>query len=265
MDARSANGTFLYSTMTPYSANCGLFSIQGNVCNGGVVRMGNAQAGSRGFDRKLYLAISYLGVHEMLADFYAPENLVDRLRRKVDRDDLYRTWQFNQRDASAEAATWNKNQLWDYLISNSELRIMVVVAGVGPRAAGMPEVQVRFPSVPVLESMSVIVTDGRVPFQHEGISISHVVPEAYDGGALAAVRTGDWIYLDLVNRQLQVVSRARNSDGFKPLSVRELRGRPETRKRVREVARRREELLPSFRVLMDHVSPADSGVCPTSN
>jgi dihydroxyacid dehydratase/phosphogluconate dehydratase len=225
--------------------------------------MGKGQAPSHGLDRQLYLAISYLGLHETVADFYAPENLLDRLKRKVDRDDLYWTWHFNQHEAPAEAASWNKNQLWDYLLSKAELRIMVVVAGVGPRAAGMPEVQVRFPSV--LKSLSVIVTDGRVSFQHEGISISHVVPEAFDGGALAAVRTGDWIYLDLVNRQLHVVSRARNSDGFKALSVRELRGRPEARKSVREVARRRQELLPSFRVLMDHVSPADSGVCPTSS
>ena len=42
-------------------------------------------------------------------------------------------------------------------------------------------------------------------FQHDGISIAHVVPEALDGGGLAAIRTGDWMYLDLARGEFQVV------------------------------------------------------------
>src|SRR5262249_37358029 len=146
------------------------------------------------------------------------EGILERLKRKIDRDDLYSTWFFNWRprpangnkpngDAvAAQVSEWNKNRLWEYLLAEGALRVMIVVAGAGPHAAGMPEIQFSSAS-PNLSSIAVVVTDGRVSFQHEGISVAHVMPEAVDGGALAAVRTGDWIYLDLGQNEMQVVSR----------------------------------------------------------
>jgi dihydroxyacid dehydratase/phosphogluconate dehydratase len=127
---------------------------------------------------------------------------------------------------------------------------------------GMPELQLICPAVPNLSAMSIVITDGRVAFQHDGVSISHVVPEAFDGGALAAVRTGDWVFVDAVHGELQVVSRSKTNHGFKALPAKELLGRPDVKKRVHELERRRLELLPSFRVILDQVSSADSGVSP---
>ena len=46
--------------------------------------------------------------------------------------------------------------------------------------------------------------------------------------------------------------------------LKELLSRPEVKKRIHELERRRAELLPSFRVLLDQVSSADSGVSPTA-
>ena len=40
MDARSANGNFLHSTMTPFSSSCGMSGVHGNLCSWGVARMG---------------------------------------------------------------------------------------------------------------------------------------------------------------------------------------------------------------------------------
>jgi dihydroxyacid dehydratase/phosphogluconate dehydratase len=276
MEARSANGNFLYSTMTPYSPTCGSFRVQGNMCSGAVFRMATRRDGVERFDKKLYLAVCYLGVKDLVEDLASGENVMDRLKRKVDRNDLFCTWAFNSRkqpanksngadETASHYADWNKNRLWDYLSANGMLRLMIVVAGAGPRAAGMPEIQLTCPALPNLASMGVILTDGRVSFQHSGLSISQMVPEAFEGGGLAAIRTGDWIYMDLSHRELHVVSRARNSIGFKPLSSKDLVKRPELKKHVRELGRQRMELIPSFRIMMDGVSSADSGVSPKSN
>ena len=108
--------------------------------------------------------------------------------------------------------------------------------------------------------MSVLVTDGRVAFQHDGISIAHVVPEALDGGGLAAIRTGDWIYLDLAAGEFQVVTHS--TRGYKVLGSKELANRPDRKKRINELERRRLDFLPSFRILLDQVSSAESGVSP---
>ena len=71
------------------------------------------------------------------------------------------------------------------LLEQNLLRVMIVVAGAGPHASGMPELLVApNASSHSLASLSVLVTDGRVSYQNEGISIAHVVPEALDGGGL---------------------------------------------------------------------------------
>jgi len=268
MDARSANGTFVFSTMTPYLPTCGLMGMRSNMCAGAVARLSPQQRNGnvQKFEGKIYLAIYYLGAKELQADMASHDGVLERLRRKVSREDLYYTWQHNWHSNAANGSVpdmseWNKAKLWDYLLANDLLRVMIVVAGAGPHASGMPELQLALnASSHPLASISVLVTDGRVAFQHEGISIAHVVPEALDGGGLAAIRTGDWIHLDLSLGEFQVVTHSPR--GYKVLNAKELANRPDLKKRVSELERRRLELLPSFRIMLDQVSSAESGVSP---
>lgn len=270
MEARSANGNFLYSTMTPFSHSCGLVGMRGNACAGAVARLGaHSRNGSlENFDTKIYLAIYYLGQKDLQADLAAPDGVLERLKRKIQREDLYYTWLLNWRVNKAngdgpDLSQWSKGKLWDYLLTENLLRAMIIVAGAGPHASGMPEVQLS-PNAAShsLGPTCVLVTDGRVAFQHDGISIAHIVPEALDGGGLAAIRTGDWIYLDLSHGEFQVVSQSRSHHGYKILSPKDLMNRPDRKKRINELERRRSELLPSFRILLDQVSSAEAGVSP---
>ena len=268
MEARSANGNFLYSTMTPFSPSCGMVGLHGNLCAGAIARLGvHNRNGSLGdFDRKIYLAIYYLGQKDLQGDLAAPDGVLERLKRKTSREDLYYTWLLNWRGnggngAGPDLSQWNKAKLWEYMLSQNLLRAMIVVAGAGPHASGMPELQLYLnPSSHPLGSMCVLVTDGRVSYNHDGISIAHVVPEALDGGGLASIRTGDWIHLDLSRGEFQVVTHS--SRGYKVMPARELANRPDRRKRINELERRRHEFLPSFRVLLDQVSSAEAGVSP---
>jgi dihydroxyacid dehydratase/phosphogluconate dehydratase len=271
MDARSANGNFLHSTMTPFSSSCGMSGVHGNLCSWGVARMGwRGQSDSSLFDKKVYLATYYLGSRDLQADLAVPDGILERLKHKVTRDDLYYTWQANwgngqtasQNGNAAMMQNWNRPKLWDYLVAEKLLRVMVVVAGVGPHAAGMPELDLVSAAPATLGSMAVLVTDGRVAFAHNGISIGHMVPEALDGGPLGSVRTGDWIYMDLVHGELQVVRELTRHKGFRPLSPKDLLNRPDRRKRIHELQRQRMDILPSIRLLLDHVSSAEAGVSP---
>jgi dihydroxyacid dehydratase/phosphogluconate dehydratase len=272
MDARSANGNFLHSTMTPFSPSCGMSGVHGNLCSWGVARQGwRGRSATSLFDKKLYLAVYYLGYRDLQADLAAPDGILDRLKHRVSRDDLYYTWQANwsngqaaSGNGAAPAQHWNRPKLWDYLVAQKLLRVMVVVAGVGPHAAGMPELDLSHTVPDTLSPVAVLVTDGRVSFAHNGISIGHLVPEALDGGPLGSVRTGDWIYMDLAHGELQVVRELKRHKGFRPLSPKDLMNRPDRRKRIHELQRQRMDLLPSIRLLLDHVSSADGGVSPLS-
>ena len=50
----------------------------------------------------------------------------------------------------------------------------------------------------------VLITDGRFSGASRGFCIGHVVPEAFEGGPIAALQTGDTITVDIPNRQLRV-------------------------------------------------------------
>src|SRR5215471_5871559 len=269
MEARSANGNFVYSTMTPFLPTCGMLGMHGNMCSAAIARLApqNRNGIIQRFDRKIHLAIYYLGQKELQADLSTPDGVLERLKRKVSREDLYYTWLLNWHSNSGNGARpdlseWNKVKLWTYLLSNKLLRAMIVVAGAGPHASGMPELRLALnASSHPLSGMCVLATDGRVSFQHDGISIAHIVPEALDGGGLAAIRTADWIYLDLTRGEFQVVTQTPR--GYKVLGAKELASRPDCKKRINELERRRLELLPSFRILLDQVSSAEAGVSPT--
>src|SRR4030095_11836325 len=95
------------------------------------------------------------------ADLAAPDGILERLKHKVSRDDLYYTWLANWRDVQAASSngdlsamqSWNRPKLWDYLVAERLLRVMVVVAGVGPHAAGMPELDLSSATPVSLSSM----------------------------------------------------------------------------------------------------------------
>ena len=269
MEARSANGNFLHSTMTPFSSSCGTAPIHGNVCSGGIARLSwRGRSLAAHFDKKLYLAAFYLGARELRADLASPDGILERLRHKVTRDDLYYTWLANwpgsaeTNDGVSPVQQWNKPRLWEFLLREQLLRIAVVVAGVGPHAAGMPELDLSEAMPTPLGPLAVLVTDGRVSFFHTGVSVAHVVPEAFDGGALSSIRTGDWMHVDLARGELQVVRELGRHKGFRALTAKALLNRPDRRKRIRELEKQRLDLLPSLRLVLDHVSNAESGVSP---
>jgi dihydroxy-acid dehydratase len=55
-----------------------------------------------------------------------------------------------------------------------------------------------------LGKLCALVTDGRFSGGSSGLSIGHVSPEAAEGGAIALVRDGDRIAIDIPNRSISL-------------------------------------------------------------
>ncbi|MEU8607041.1 IlvD/Edd family dehydratase [Actinoplanes sp. NPDC048791] len=85
---------------------------------------------------------------------------------------------------------------------------VLVLRGCGPRGyPGMPEVaNMPLPTKLLHQGVRdmVRVCDGRMSGTAYGTVVLHVAPEAAAGGPLDRVRDGDWIILDVENRQLSV-------------------------------------------------------------
>jgi dihydroxy-acid dehydratase len=77
---------------------------------------------------------------------------------------------------------------------------VVVLRGVGPIAAGMPELLVASAAlaVPELDGKVAFLSDGRVSGVSHGVMGLHASPEAVVGGPIAAVENGDEIEFDLM-------------------------------------------------------------------
>jgi len=84
----------------------------------------------------------------------------------------------------------------------------VVVRYQGPKGApGMPEMlglTAILAGMGLGESVA-LVTDGRFSGGTRGLSIGHVSPEAYVGGALGAIRDKDIVRINLDNREIEVL------------------------------------------------------------
>ena len=77
---------------------------------------------------------------------------------------------------------------------------MVILRGLGPVAAGMPEVLVATSAlaVPALKGKVAILSDTRVSGVSHGIIGVHCAPEAALGGPIGLIEDGDKISFDLL-------------------------------------------------------------------
>ena len=59
-----------------------------------------------------------------------------------------------------------------------------------------------------LSSSTALITDGRFSGTNNGCFVGHISPEASEGGAIALVRDGDRIVIDVEERSLNVLVSA---------------------------------------------------------
>ena len=114
---------------------------------------------------------------------------------------------------------------------------VVVIRYEGPK--GGPGMQEMLYPTSYIKSMHLgkqcaLITDGRFSGGTSGLSIGHVSPEAAAGGAIALVRNGDTIAIDIPNRTINVIvseqelevrraeERSRGMAAFKPQRQRQI-------------------------------------------
>jgi dihydroxy-acid dehydratase len=88
------------------------------------------------------------------------------------------------------------------------LRVAVVISGQGPRAFGMPEMFTPMQHInanQVLRRLAVLVSDGRFSGVTYGAAIGHVTPEAFEGGGIGLLDTGDLLHLRLSERRIDLL------------------------------------------------------------
>ncbi|MBN8458676.1 MAG: dihydroxy-acid dehydratase [Verrucomicrobia bacterium] len=152
---------------------------------------------------------------------------------------------FESQDATCEAILKGKIQPGD----------VVVIRYEGPR--GGPGMQEMLYPTSYLKSMNLgkacaLITDGRFSGGTSGLSIGHVSPEAAAGGAIALVRDGDTIEIDIPTRSIRLC-----------VDDPELTNRAEAEaakgKTAYRPAARERKVSNALRIYAQHVTSADKG------
>ena len=269
----------------PLRETSGVVELKGNFCASAVLKLGGIRGDERfhfpassprnhdpleTYDRKVYFAVAYAGEREAQAELFDGGRVLARLRESVTPAELLAALRLNcPKTPVADSACVPRGELLDRLAHDRLLKILVVIAGEGPRANGIPEMY--YPSEylnrdPLLRWITALITDGRYSGATYGPCIGHAAPEALAGGLIGAIETGDLVYVDLRRGRIDLLDKEKSLGGASPrrvpMGARQVRRRPVLAQRVQLLAERRREIPPSIRALLDTLSSTVEGCVP---
>ena len=268
----------------PVRPTSGIVELRGNFCESAVMQVSalpGDEAPDAGpdadpleaHDKRISLAVAYLGEAEARRDLIDGRRVIERLRGAVTPAELRQVVQWNEtaQDARLEAALAGPaDQLLDRLVRDRLLRILVVIVGEGPRANGIPELYYPAEYVnrdPYLRPITALLTDGRFAGATAGRCVGHCFPEALEGGGICGIITGDLIYLDFGEGRIELLDKVKTLSNVRKRTVarmikRDIVKRPIINSRLTALAQRREEIPYSIRSLLDSIEPATEGCVP---
>jgi dihydroxyacid dehydratase/phosphogluconate dehydratase len=266
-DAKDPNDRILYKT--PLRPTSGIIEVRGNFTDSAIFkRAGMTAEAVAQFDRKVFVAVCYLGEAEAQSDLFRGR-VLEKLRDVVTPAELRRLARANFGDAAVALDGIADGDVLDQAIREKLFRAIVVIAGEGPKANGIPEM--FYPSEylnrdPVLRHVAAMITDGRYSGATYGPCIGHASPEALEGGGIGALKTGDLVYMDTLARRIDVLDAHASwtSAGFAPRGMESaaLLARPERAERIAWMKERRRQIPATIRLLLDATTTCREGVTP---
>lgn len=271
--AKDANNRILFTS--PLRHRSGIVEVKGNFCQSAIFKVpGLAEEAIRSFNDKIYFAVYYQGQEDVQKDLLEGQAVLKKLRQRVRKEDLLKTLSYNFSEELYKKEgihKLTKGVLFDTMVRERKLRILIVIAGEGPRANGMPEM--FYPSEylnrdVLLRYIAVLFTDGRYSGATYGPCIGHCSPEAFEGGGIGAIETGDWIYLNFDRGKINLLDREKLLKKneirypFFVMKEKEILSRPWIGRRIKKIEAGRKDLTPWARGFLDGLLSTEEGVRP---
>lgn len=266
-DALDPNDRILHKT--PIRPVSGIVEVKGNFTRSAIFKRAGMTPEAIGqFDRRVFVAVFYLGEQEAQQDLFRGR-VLDKLQGVLDAAQIRRLARANFGDA-ASALDGSDDAILERAARAKLLRVLVVIAGEGPKANGIPEM--FYPSEylnrdPVMRHVGALITDGRYSGATYGPCIGHASPEALEGGLIGALRTGDLVFMDTRQGRIDVLDPQRSwqADGrLEPVALdpSALGSRPEQAERIAWLRERRLNIPSTVRLMLDATTTCMEGVTP---
>ncbi len=195
---------------TPRRKFSGVDVLKGNFFESAVVKISGMPTPQLDqFDDKLAFVLYYENEDE------ANQSLLDvsllaqiKEQRIFPHDLLLSTLKYNNKQEWLRLQNTSYGELFDEMTEEGILKIAVIIAGQGPVAFGMPEMFTPMQHINanrVMKKLATIISDGRYSGVTYGAAIGHMTPEAYEGGGIGLLKTGDILHLQLRGRRIDFV------------------------------------------------------------
>jgi len=191
----------------PRRSFSGVDVLRGNFFESAVVKIsGMSTPQLDEFDEKVALVL-YFENEELANETLLDIHLLDRLREKrvFPEEDLIAVWRANAPDDADEDPNLSYDARFSRMVEQGALKLAIVIAGQGPEAFGMPEMFTPMQHINAnrtLRKLATVISDGRYSGVTYGAAIGHVTPEAFRGGGILYLQTGDVLHLRLRKRQI---------------------------------------------------------------
>ncbi len=246
----------------------GIDVLQGNFFESAVVKIGGMpDAQVDAFDEKIAVVLYFENEEEAVANLL-DANILDGVCRGrwFNRETLLHIYRHNTGKRSRELdAIGNRKELFRRIVDENAFRMAVVVSGQGPKAFGMPEMFTPMQHInhnQALKKIAALMSDGRYSGVSYGAAIGHVTPEAFDGGGILYLQTGDLLRIRLRKRKIDLLDTDVFKNGRIKLNASDLAKIRERlgKRRLKTMGKRRLIIDPSN--LMDDSTDAAHGAVP---
>ncbi|MCC2687002.1 MAG: Dihydroxy-acid dehydratase, partial [Paenibacillaceae bacterium] len=202
------NPIILSSPRRPFS---GVDVLTGDFFETAVVKIsGMSTPQLNEFDRKAAFTLYFENEEAANRSLLDPQ-LLESLKssRRFAREDLVAVLRHNAPTDCDRLIDTSYDELFDAMADGGALKLAVVIAGQGPEAFGMPEMYTPMQHINAnrkLKKLVTVISDGRYSGVTFGAAVGHMTPEAYRGGGLLYLQTGDLLYLGLRERQIRFLN-----------------------------------------------------------
>jgi dihydroxy-acid dehydratase len=101
-----------------------------------------------------------------------------------------------------------RGAIFEWMVEAGLFKMALIISGQGPQAFGMPEMFTPMQHINAnreLRKLTVLISDGRYSGVTYGAAIGHVTPEAFNGGGIGVLQTGDLVHLQLARRRIDLL------------------------------------------------------------
>ncbi|GLB61510.1 dihydroxy-acid dehydratase [Cytobacillus sp. NCCP-133] len=203
----------ILSSAEPRRTFSGVDVLQGNFFESAVVKISGMPTPQLDqFDDKLAFVLYFENEDDANRSLLDSNLLTDIKKDKLfDHNLLLETLKYNNKQEWELLKEETYETLFDEMAEKGILKISVVIGGQGPVAFGMPEMFTPMQHINanrVMKKLATIISDGRYSGVTYGAAIGHMTPEAYEGGGIGFLQTGDVVHLQLRGRRIDFVDRA---------------------------------------------------------